>query len=206
MGRVGQFQPPMAECKGSYSYRIPQQNSLTRGTWHLSKHGAPLWFAVRFSILQPACNTPGVPHSITFKSLGTQPSGSVGRAPQPSARVLSTIQSPFMTSIALLQAYSFDTQTCTGLKLFRKQEFIYFTIQKLYIVQYISCYKLPQNQNWKTKKTHCILVYLMKNFFIVFVTTKTLSFRSDGVIFNLSIILCHSDVSNSMVSYKAFLR
>ena len=29
-----------------------------RGTWHLSQHDAPLWFAVRFSVLQP--DYPGI--------------------------------------------------------------------------------------------------------------------------------------------------
>ena len=65
-----------------------------------------------YSLTVPSCNTPGVPHSTTW---GTQRSCSVGRAPQPPARFLSTIQSPFTTRLALLQAYSFNTRACTGL-------------------------------------------------------------------------------------------
>ena len=80
-------------------------------TWHLSQlvapHGLQSGFQY-YGLTTPACDMPGLPHSSTW---GTQPSCPVGRAPQPPARVLSTIQLPFMTSLALLGAYSFDTQT-----------------------------------------------------------------------------------------------
>ena len=64
-----------------------------------------------YALTTPACSMQVVPNSTT---LGTQPNCSVGRAPLPLTKVLSTIQSPVTTSLALLWTYSFDTRTCTG--------------------------------------------------------------------------------------------
>ena len=74
-------------------------------------HHYGLWSDLSYYVLTtPACNIPGIPHSTTR---GTHPSCSVGRVPQPPEMVMSTIKSPFTTSLALW-AYSFDTRTCTG--------------------------------------------------------------------------------------------
>ena len=121
MGRVSN----LASCVGVLWFLLRENTTEgffnMRGTWHLSQHFAPLRFSVLwpdnfpnmlhhygfpyYGLTTPACNMPGFPHSATW---GIQPSCSVDR-------VLCTIKLPFTTSLVLLQAYSFDTRTHTGL-------------------------------------------------------------------------------------------
>ena len=118
----------LAYCGGVQRFLLLSNTTAdflnVQGTYHLSQHGAPLWFAVRFSRLQS--DNPSMKHArgIPFQHLGHTTQMLSGQSAQPPARFLNTIQSPYTTGVALLQAYSFVTQTCTGqFELGRSQEF-----------------------------------------------------------------------------------
>ena len=52
-GQVRTIQPPVAEPNLLLLSNTTEAFFNVRGTWHFSQHGAPLWFAVRLSVLWP---------------------------------------------------------------------------------------------------------------------------------------------------------